>query len=111
MENNELKERNIKLIEYQENVIALYEKGITMEHIAKRLKKNFRIISFIINISGIEINKSLAIRKRKEIDIEELMILHDKEGLSQLQLAKMFNVSEGTINNRLREGRLLKEVY
>lgn len=107
----ELKDRNIKLIEYQEKVIELYEKGITMEHIAKRLKKNFRVISFIINISGIEVNKSSAIKRRKEIDIEELLILHDKEGIAQLELARMYNVSVGTINNRIKEARLLKEAF
>lgn len=106
----ELKERNIKMVEYQEKVISLYKKGITMEHIAKRLKKNFRVISFIINISGIEKNKSLAVKKRKDIDLEELMILYDNENISKKELSQIYHVSIGTINNRIREARLKREM-
>lgn len=105
----QIKPRNERLIEYQEKVIELYESGISMVEISKMLKKNFRIISFIINISGIKINRDVMVKPRKNVDSNEVLKLYEEENITIPNLAKKYNVCEGTIKNRLREARLMRE--
>ena len=96
------KEKNIKKKENKEKTIELYNEGIDIEEIAKRL--NVAVVT--INKYIRELKEEGKIQKGKSIKKEEnkekTLELYN-EGIDIEEIAKRLNVSDATIYNYIRE--------
>ena len=98
------KERNIKKKENKEKTIELYNEGIDIKEIAKRLNTSHVTINKYIR----ELKEEGKIQKRKRKSInkgenkKKTLELYN-EGIDIEEIAKRLNVSDATIYNYMRE--------
>jgi transposase len=85
---------NHKLQLDAENVVKLYQSGMSVSQIMKECRRGFRTVKACLDAAGVEV------KYRANLDIGEIVSLY-QSGFSENQLAERFGVCRNVIRRRL----------